>query len=279
MICKFCGTDATLTREHIFGQWLRDYFRTDGQNEYLRRQITFDADETHARPGPNFDMVVRDYCGGCNNGWMHRLETSVESILGPMLAGARRVITAVEQHTLATWATKTMLTLQGFNLGDGSLFSEDQYRWFGRHQTPLYGSHVWLLHFTGTFDSAGTTEQRILMHEWGMTVATPDQPPPQEGDPLNAFQVVFTIGPVGFWILGFDPPEPPPLQLGSDDAHLLIWPAHGPDAVWPPRKSLDTEAELAALARTVPNGSNILGAPEVPVFTASQLSAAAKTGR
>src|SRR5579875_2796011 len=108
MVCKFCGTDATLTREHVFGQWLRDYFRSDGRNEYLRRQITFDVDETHSRPGPNFDMVVRDFCGRCNNGWMSELETSVEPILGPMLQGARRAITATDQHTLATWATKTM---------------------------------------------------------------------------------------------------------------------------------------------------------------------------
>jgi hypothetical protein len=275
LTCIFCGSDAKLTREHVFAQWLRDYFPTDGQNEYLRRQIDFDSDEVHARPGPDFDIVVRDYCSTCNNGWMSDLERAVEPILGPMLKGDARLLTAPEQHTLATWATKTMLTLQGFNIDGTRFVSPERYLWFGKHQIPLSGSYVWLAHYTGSGITENRTENRILIHEWGTTVQVPGKPPPQPSDPINGFQVVFTIGPVVFWLVGYDLPEPVDVTVGSDGAHLLIWPALGPNVAWPPLEPLTTEGELAALSRHIPFGSQLLSAPNVPPFTASELSAAA----
>jgi hypothetical protein len=279
MTCIFCGSNETLTREHVFASWLRDYFPSGGQNEYLRRQIGFDSDEVHARPGPDFDMVVRDFCSTCNNGWMSDLETSVQPILGPMLKGETRVISAPEQHVLATWAMKTMLAMQGINLGGTRFVSPEQYRWFGEHQTPLSGSYVWLAHYTEAGVTPAMTENRILIHEWALTVQPPGQPSPQPDDPLNAFQVVFTIGPVVFWMVRYELPEPGLIQTASDDAHLLIWPALGPDVSWPPRASIASEDELATLSRRIPTGSQLLGAPQVPSFTARELSAAANAAR
>lgn len=275
MPCVFCGSNAKLTREHVFARWLRDYFPRIGESEYLRRQVDFDADQVHARPGRSFDMVVRDYCAACNNGWMSDLEVAVEPILGPMLNGEERILTAPEQHTLATWAMKTMLTMQGMNMGAPRVVSPERYRWFGEHRTPLSGTYVWLARYANSGSSDDEAQTVIISHEWGTTVTLPGQPPPAEGDPVNAFQAVFVVGAVVFWLVGYDLAEPPKVRAGSDDAHLLIWPTFGPDVRWPPRTALTTESEIEALARRTPNGSQLLGAPDVPSLTAAELSASA----
>jgi hypothetical protein len=275
MTCVFCGSDSKLTREHVFGRWLRNYFPNGGEAEYLRRQIDFDADKVHTRPGPSFDMVVRDYCAACNNGWMSELESAAEPILGPMLRGETKILAAPEQHTLATWALKTMLVMQGMNMGAPRIVSPERYRWFGEHRTPLSGTYVWLAQYAGSGVSKDHTETVVISHEWGTTVTTPGEPLPQEGDPINAFQAVFVIGSVVFWLVGYDLPEPPEVRVGSDDAHLLIWPALGPNVAWPPRAALTSEADIEALARQTPHGSQLLGSPDVPSFTAAELSASA----
>ena len=110
MPCIFCGAEGKLSREHVFPRWLEELFPDLGEVDYLRRLVTFSTDQHDKRPGPSFDVVVRDVCRDCNHGWMERLESQARPILTPMLLDVPRVVTAVEEHIVATWATKTMLT-------------------------------------------------------------------------------------------------------------------------------------------------------------------------
>jgi hypothetical protein len=71
----------------------------------------------HSRPGPASDMVTKDVCKACNAGWMERLETDSRPVLTPMITGNDRALSAADQFVAATWATKTMLTMQGTNIG------------------------------------------------------------------------------------------------------------------------------------------------------------------
>ena len=75
---------------------------------------------------------------------MEKLETRARPILTPMLQDEPRVLTAPEQHVVATWATKTMLTMQGANIGGERVVGLDRYRWFYENQTPISVSYVWL---------------------------------------------------------------------------------------------------------------------------------------
>ena len=61
---------------------------------------------------------------------MSALESHAQPILTPMLQDQPRALTAVEQHIIATWATKTMLTMQGTNIGGERVVSLDRYHWF-----------------------------------------------------------------------------------------------------------------------------------------------------
>ncbi len=70
---------------------------------------------------------------------------------------------------------------------------------------------------------------------------------------MNGFGVVLVaVGSLAIWLFGYDLPEGVLTQAGSSDRQLLIWPALGPDVLWPPRVSLRRENDLRDLAATVP---------------------------
>lgn len=246
--CIFCEGEGKMTREHVFPRWLEQIFPDVGTVDYVRRTVTSDADERHKRPGPGFDVVVRDVCDACNTGWMSALETQVRPILTPMFCGEPRVLSAPDQQIVATWATKTMLTLQGVNMGGTRCVSAENYRWFYRKKAPLPSSHVWLCHYVGV------DQWPVAAHQYGFTASTTGMPTPSDGDPINCFGVAYAIGPVAFWLFGHDLPGPLRTGAASDDAHLLIWPALGPDVRWPPAKPFGTADDLNRLARRMPDG-------------------------
>ncbi len=257
MACIFCCSDAKLTREHVFPQWLRALFPDLGEADYMRRLVTYSTDHHHERPGRPFDVVVRDVCADCNNGWMARLEAEAQPILTPMLQDGARVLSVLEQHVVATWATKTMLTMQGANIGGERVVDLDRYRWFAEKQTPLSVSYIWRCRY------GDRTRWPLSVHQWGMTVRPGGEPvpAPKVGEPMNAFGIVFAIGPVAFWLFGYDLPGPLQTSAGSDDTHVLIWPALGRDVRWPPPLTLEREAQLEALARRMPSGTQVHGMP------------------
>jgi hypothetical protein len=71
---------------------------------------------------------------------------------------------APEQHVVATWATKTMLTMQGANIGGERIVGLDRYRWFYDNRTPISVSYVWLCRYSDR------TRWPLSIHQWGMTV-------------------------------------------------------------------------------------------------------------
>jgi hypothetical protein len=170
-----------------------------------------------------------------------------------MLSDKPRVLSTLEQTTVASWATKTMLVMQGLNLGGERVVGDEQCRWFERYRMPLPNSHVWLCRY------GDRTRWPISAHQWGMTVGPADGPPLRPGDPINGFGVAFAMGPVAFWLVGYDVPGGPHTQAGSDDGHLLIWPALGRDVGWPPRRPFESEQELLELARRLPTGTIVRG--------------------
>jgi hypothetical protein len=102
-----------------------------------------------------------------------------------------------------------------------------------------------------------------------MTVVHGAEGPPNPEGAMNGFGVVYAIGPLTFWLFGYDLPGDLQTSAGSDDAHLLIWPALGPDVRWPPRGTLEREAQLEELAQRMPAGTHVHGRPSVPPLRAA----------
>ena len=223
------------------------------RRDYERRLVTHRDELAHHRSGPPLDVVTRDVCEVCNNGWLEKLETEARPVLTPMIRGTARVLSALEQFVVASWATKTMLTMQGTNIGKERVVSAEQYRWFFEHQQPLPGSHVWLVRY------ADRTRWPIVAHQYAMSVRRTREPAPQIGDPLNGFGVVFTVGHLGFWLFGVEVPGPAAVQSDTNDAYIKVWPTFGGDVRWPPARPFSREADLEGLARRMPSGTEIHG--------------------
>jgi hypothetical protein len=106
-ICVFCGATASLTREHVFGDWLS--------------KIGLDLEPVPHRGGalnrvgrdlgtqPPFRTTVKNVCGPCNGGWMSGLEDVAKRVLTPFILGQPGEIAAADARAIAAWAQKTAL--------------------------------------------------------------------------------------------------------------------------------------------------------------------------
>jgi hypothetical protein len=109
--CIFCGGKPT-TKEHIWSEWMHPNLpsESDAREEFLKTFAQRYSPAplpavSHERPGPVLTKKIRAVCGGCNNGWMSRLETAVKPIILPMIRGDACRLDTEAQALLARWIT------------------------------------------------------------------------------------------------------------------------------------------------------------------------------
>jgi hypothetical protein len=197
----FCGSTTGLSREHVFPQWIERLF-PDHERDFIRLGVTLEGDEReHTRPGRGIDFVTKEICPACNNGWMAELESAAKPIIEPLILDQPRGLDPTEQHIVATWGTKTVLTIQGVNFNEYRLASDNVYRWFFRHRTPLPDSHVWL----GRYGASEASESRwpVTYHQAGFYLAKEGEveTPPAEGQPTG-YTVAMAIGRLALQLWG-----------------------------------------------------------------------------
>jgi len=106
--CAFCG-EGSLSKEHLFADWLRDYFprtnddkHVEGIIEYLpNRKVSHITSQGHSG-----SKKIRRACEDCNSGWMSQLDNNVRNILPPIFKGYPGIIDQSMQAALAAWFTK-----------------------------------------------------------------------------------------------------------------------------------------------------------------------------
>ena len=248
MSCLFCGSFGPMSREHVLPKWFGPLFPDFREVDYVRAfQRTGDERINHLRPGMAFDQTVRHFCLECNNGWMSRLEEQAKPALESLVLDEERSISAVEQLTIATWMTKTILTLGPAMLEEGREFvTEETYRWFGEHRMPLPGSICWLGRYTGG------EEWPISFHFHGIQFYPEDQERPQVVGSTNGFHAVLAIGNLALCLFYCSIPEGGLADGFSSDNRALIWPATGADVWWPPKSSFDGVEALRLASQEVP---------------------------
>lgn len=116
--CAFCGDDRTLTKEHVWPEWLIELLppsKPDGRNIRVLSEGDSGGYRQKLRDeGPSgVDGTVRIVCENhCNNGWMSRLETEAKAIMEPLIFGRRAEMRLREQRLLSFWAVKTTMVLE-----------------------------------------------------------------------------------------------------------------------------------------------------------------------
>jgi hypothetical protein len=132
--CVFCQSGKP-TREHALPAWIsaelpgEGPFRFDQQG---KQWLSRDAGK-----------VVKAVCRSCNGGWLSVLETKAKPLLAPAIRGETQTFSVTEQHTIATWATKTALMCELARLvAPADFVSRPQHQHLFQHRQPAPGTHV-----------------------------------------------------------------------------------------------------------------------------------------
>lgn len=94
--CLFCGSTASLSREHVIPRWV---------NKELGIHAMVEERSGTVRRLGALSVVLPQVCIKCNTGSMSELEQRTAPVLGPMLLGPALpvVLDAAQQASLATW--------------------------------------------------------------------------------------------------------------------------------------------------------------------------------
>lgn len=103
--CLFCDKPAK-SLEHVWPQWILARVKS-------RLPVRHAIGDYPVKMVATPEITVRSVCSHCNQGWMSNLENECAPIMSPMIDGADSVsLDALQQHTIALWATKTAMVLE-----------------------------------------------------------------------------------------------------------------------------------------------------------------------
>lgn len=115
-ICIFCGNTG-MSKEHIWGKWLKDYVRQDLLKHGMFTQVvnrpgTPNTEHLRIKSGDPLQSKVRVVCMKCNNEWLSVIQDRTKPHLIPLFTGTTRVLGAEAQESLATWITMATMTAE-----------------------------------------------------------------------------------------------------------------------------------------------------------------------
>lgn len=158
--CIFCGRPG-LSKEHIFGDWLKYHIPLDMLQHTLVHHDGLDRlrrETTHN--GDLFSRKVRVVCRKCNSGWMSKIQNDGKSVLVPLMRGDTPIIDRPAQLKLATWLTMVTMTAQYIRWEARSI-PPSEFRAFYEKPSPING---WLILF-GRFHPPTTIIPRAYRYQ------------------------------------------------------------------------------------------------------------------
>jgi hypothetical protein len=175
---------------------------------------------------------------------MSELEAAAKPILGPLVRGQSRKLGFWRQMLAATWATKTVMTLEGLIPLERGIPLDYVHGLRAYQCPPLLCQQVWIGRYSGgdphSFaHSAGRGGER-----------TPEEPNPRDEYVYNA---TLTVGELAFQIIGHTF-KPRLVQRAPDDrasSLLQIWPLVNEVVSWPPSSSALDNEDLERLANSI----------------------------
>jgi hypothetical protein len=116
--CIFCGKQAKLTKEHIFGQWLKSHVRAySNHTEHKTRFRNSEGRFSYAqgrlhKKRPPYLSNLRLVCQTCNNGWMSRLQEDAKPILVRLIEGDWTQLEIDHGARISSWVTMACICME-----------------------------------------------------------------------------------------------------------------------------------------------------------------------
>lgn len=155
--CVFCGEYADLTKEHIWGKWIRDYIPVDPKPVMMRdvevsKSGLPDKVSITKRAGSALGMTRKIVCAPCNNEWMSRIQARAKPFLIPLLEGRRTALGIEAQAAIATWATMVTMTAEFMLHSAGKIgISREDRAALRATEAPLPAWDIWIGYYEGGF--------------------------------------------------------------------------------------------------------------------------------
>lgn len=251
--CIFCEQQSKMSKEHIFGKWLAEYFPRDAFSQHMAAHVYWPkkiitrapVDKRRNEPGHSGSRKLRVVCQDCNNGWLSQLEEWASKALPPMIAGERCNLLPAGQTKLATWAVKTAMVASEFKPRPVTI-AQDERTLLMNELHPPQNWFVWIAAYRGT-DWAQLAIGQIRADLSPTPIAEPDLAP------YYIQATTFGLGHLLVSVVGGSYPSMTDIFAGKDIADALqIWPTHPRSILWPPATYLDDEG-ATVLANIIKN--------------------------
>lgn len=113
--CAYCDRTATMTKEHIWGEWIKAFVpAVANKHGYQRIAVPRPGERNAERPqiraGNPVGATAPVVCGRCNSGWMSQIQEKAKSHLIPLFDGNAVPLTIAAQTAIAKWATMATMT-------------------------------------------------------------------------------------------------------------------------------------------------------------------------
>lgn len=240
--CIFCNgeIDAKAPPEHVISKWIRRLYPKGAVFTLTRRDGRSFRSKT-------IDITVDTVCGDCNHHWMSDLESHASPIVGPMLKGGTQGLSVEQQALVATWATKTAMTLDQSYTPSERVFTPEQCKWPMQHKLPLPGVIVQLGRYVGTGDFLAIAHNDL--YRTAIPVGTSPGAPDASRSIIRLDQLVMEVTVT----------EDAELDLRATGANIgdvliKIWPSVAA-AVWPPRHDFNDQSWAAFVTPDLPDAS------------------------
>lgn len=181
----------------------------------------------------------------CNEGWMSNLETSVQSVLTPMIRdGAATALTVDDQQLLSTWACKTAMVFELTSTGQSFFTFADRDELRREQRPPSVSMNILLAHFSDGGPIMSTAHGRRVSLD--AQIESEGQIHPDLVR-IESNYLTVTLGRLVFQVVAFRSPSAVdtirvPTMRNWSGHDTRIWPITNSLVQWPPILSLDVAA-------------------------------------
>lgn len=106
--CVFCGTEGSLTKEHVVPRWFTNAIERSPQGRFIHEREN-DVRVLSTREATSIDIQVKAVCRACNSGWMSQLEATAQPLLLPLMAGYGTTLDRNVMNKITLWSIKTAM--------------------------------------------------------------------------------------------------------------------------------------------------------------------------
>lgn len=240
-ICIFCGDNSGsgITKEHVFGLWLKQFFPRNQTTEHDAIRIEWpdesgsqaEIEKRFKQQGHVGSKKLRVLCRHCNNEVFSGLEDKVKKALPPLILGKRANLLPGGQTLIATWAAKTAMVAEYLKPVDSGIPQADRKWLLDCMRPPPSNWFVW----AGAYN--GTKWRDLSIYQSRMGISPTPVARPSDA-PYYAQATTFGIGHVLFCVVSSSSPSIENFAGFEFDGLLQIWPRQNRSILWPPYKIL-----------------------------------------